>query len=219
VNALQVITCLGLGAAAGLNVTLPVLIVAVFAWSGVLSLERPFTVLGSGPMLWVLGLLAAFEMQADKTVARRGHLHLRTLPLSIGSAALLCALALHGFGASRPGLGFALPLVAACLVAGGVHVGRTLLRPTAHGIGPGTTLLVSWLEDVLSVLLSLVAVLAPWALLGIFVLVLAAAARLGLWMRGAARQAREWLGSAADLCALLLRRELPALLKERDDRT
>jgi hypothetical protein len=146
VNALQVITCLGLGAAAGLNVTLPLLVVGVLAWSGVLAVERPLTFLVSGPMLVVLGVLAAFEMLADKKVARRGTLHLNALPLSIGSAALLSALVLHGFGAPRPGLGFALPLIASCLVAGGVHVGRTLLRPAVHRVGPGTTLLVSWIE-------------------------------------------------------------------------
>jgi hypothetical protein len=219
VNALEVITCLGLGAAAGLNVTLPLLVVGVLAWSGVLTVERPLTFVVSGPALAVLGVLAAFEMLADKKVERRGTLHLNTLPLSIGSAALLSTLVLHGFGAPRPGVGFALPLMASCLVAGGVHVGRTLLRPAAHRVGPNTTLLVSWIEDVLSVLLSLVAVLAPPVLLAVLVLFAAGAARLGMWLRGALRQGREWFGSVADLVGLLLRALLPSQREDSSDRT
>jgi hypothetical protein len=218
VNPLQVVTCLGLATAAGLNVTLPVLIVGVLAWSGALTLERPFAFLGTGPTLATLSVLAAFEMLADKTLVRRRPLHLLTLPLAIGAAALLSALTLNGSGGVRQGLGFALPLMVSCLVAGGVHVTRTLLRPGAHRMGLGVTILVSWLEDVLAAVLSIGAVLAPLAVLIVFLLSLAGVARFGLWLRALFRRARAWLASMGRLSDMRMFPLRPRPLKDPSDR-
>jgi len=216
-NPLQVVTCLGLATAAGLNVTLPVLIVGVLAWSGALTLERPFAFLGTGPILIALSVLAAFEMLADKTLVRSRPLHLLTLPLAIGGAALLSVLTLNGSGGVRPGLGLAVPLMVGCLVAGGVHVTRTLLRPAAHRMGLSVTILVSWLEDVLAALLSIGAVLVPLVLLVVFLLSLAGAARFGLWLRAVFQRARARLaslGRGGDMRMLALR---PGPLKDPSD--
>jgi hypothetical protein len=196
---LSLATALGLSTAAGLNVTLPLLITAVLVRAGVVTVERPFGILGSGEAVTVLAILAALEMVLDKTAGRRRALHLLMLPVSVGAGVLLSAVRLEAVSASRPGLDLVLPLFLGALTAGSVYMTRILVRPPIGLLGFGPRVLVSWLEDVAASLLSLCALVAPVLVLVAIAALLVAGAKLALWMRTASHAAANRLGGLRQL--------------------
>jgi len=149
----------GLAASAGLNAYLPLLVVSLLArFTGLVRLNEPWNFLTSG---WAIGLLAVLllvEMAADKIpgidTLNDG---IQTVWRPLAGAILFAAGSgmageLHPVVASGAGL----------LVAGGVHAAKTLARPGITLLTGGTgNWVVSILEDLLSLVLAVMAILVP----------------------------------------------------------
>lgn len=156
--ALTLVTGFGLSAAVGLNLTLPILLVAVLARTGNAHLAPSFSFLGSNGMLALLAVLASTEMVVDKASRRPRGFHIATLPLAAGAAAMLSA-AFDKTAGDLTGLSLVLLMTAGAGAAGAVHVLRTWVRPPIQLLG--VSLPVSWSSDVAAVGIALSAILAP----------------------------------------------------------
>ncbi len=168
----------GLAAAAGLNTSLPLLLVGLAARLGLLTLATPYDALSTNVALTGLALLAGLEIVADKMPGVDSLAHAVQWPLTLAAGAIL-------FGGQHsivrdvsPGLAVLVGLV----TAGGVHTLRSIARPainlTTLGLGAP---LVSALEDFSAFAISAAALLAPPLALGLLLALLLAVALLVLW--------------------------------------
>lgn len=154
----SLLTGLGLAGAAGLNAYIPLLGVAVLGRMHVLSLASPFDVLMHPVAVGALVVLLALELVVDKVPAAD---HVNDLVQTFVRPAAGAVLFLGGSGAA----GQVPPLVlllAGLLTAFGVHATKAAVRPAVNvaTLGMGTPV-VSLIEDVLSAITTLVAVLVP----------------------------------------------------------
>ena len=181
-----VITGLGLAGAAGLNAYVPLLVVGLLGRFGVLHLSAPYDSLTDTPVLVVLGVLFAIEFLADKVPGVDSVNDIvQTVVRPLAGAVLM---------AGSLGIGTDLPswvgVVAGIITAGGIHATKAAARPVVNvstaGVGGPV---VSLLEDAVSLVASLLAVLAP-LLLVVFVL------GLVWWLR------RMWLRRKASRAAI-----------------
>jgi hypothetical protein len=174
------VTALGLSSASGLRAYLPLLAVSIGAnipttgGNHLINLQPPFDVLSSPWFIALVAVLSVVEFIVDK------------IPLidhisdAIHTIIRPAAGALIMVGTSNP-LSNSSPIAAA--VVGGalaltVHGAKAATRPvaTATTFGLGNPIL-SIVEDVISIVLILLSVLAPFIALLFFVLLLAAIAR------------------------------------------
>jgi len=167
-----ILAAFGLSASAGLNAYIPLLVIGLVArYTNLIELGTPWDTLTSW---WVLGLLIVLslvEFFADKFPAVN-HVNdiIQTVVRPVAGAAVFAASAkvitdIHPVLALSAGL----------LVAGGVHaVKSAAVRPavtaTTGGVG---NVPVSMAEDLLAVIVSLIAVVVPIVLTFIFILVTA----------------------------------------------
>lgn len=157
---LGVLTAFGLSASAGLNAYIPLLVVGVIAhYTDWLTLEAPWDTLANPWVLIVLGLLVIIEMLADKIPAVN-HINdaIQTF-IRPTAGAIVFAASAHVVTDIHP----ALALIAGLLVAGGVHTIKAVaVRPvvTATTGGAGNVP-VSAAEDILSTVLSILAIVIP----------------------------------------------------------
>jgi hypothetical protein len=160
-------SAIGLAAAAGLNTTLPLLIVGLLARSGLLTLAAPYDTLASDVALGGLALLALLEIAGDKVPGLDSLVQAVQWPLAAAAGAILFASQTSVISWVSPGLAVLVGL----LTAGAVHAARAAVRPavTAFTLGLGNTA-VSAAEDLFAVALTGLAALAP--LLGLLLLVL-----------------------------------------------
>ena len=164
---LNFLTGVGLSAAAGLNAFLPMLVVGLMGYMGWADLAAPFDLLSHPIALIVVGVLAILDFVGDKVPAVDSFLHTAGMVVAPIAGAIL-------FVAST-GLGEIPPLVAAIaglIVAWGTHAARSAVRPvvTAATAGTGNPI-VSLIEDVIAVILTVLALLLPVAALGFAILV------------------------------------------------
>jgi hypothetical protein len=162
-------TAFGLSASAGLNAYIPLLVVALTArYTDLLTLNEPFDILTNGWVIAVLVVLLVIEVLADKVPAI-DHLNdvLGTIVRPIAGAILFAAAAGNVFGFLDPRLA----AIAGFLTAGVTHGAKATARPivTATTGGVGNPV-VSTMEDVASLLTSIVAILAPLLIALAFVL-------------------------------------------------
>ncbi len=167
-----ILAAFGLSASAGLNAYIPLLVIGLVArYTNLIELGTPWDTLTSW---WVLGLLIVLslvEFFADKFPAVN-HVNdiIQTVVRPVAGAVVFAASAkvitdIHPVLALSAGL----------LVAGGVHaVKSAAVRPavtaTTGGVG---NVPVSMAEDLLAVIVSLIAVVVPIVLTFIFILVTA----------------------------------------------
>lgn len=167
-----ILAAFGLSASAGLNAYIPLLIIGLVArYTNLIELRTPWDTLTSW---WVLGLLIVLslvEFFADKFPAVN-HVNdiIQTVVRPVAGAIVFAASAkvitdIHPVLALSAGL----------LVAGGVHaVKSAAVRPavtaTTGGVG---NVPVSMAEDLLAIIVSLIAVVVPIVLTFIFILVTA----------------------------------------------
>lgn len=149
----------GLSASAVLNAYLPLLVVALAArYTSLIRLNEPWDVMTSGWVIAVLAVLLLIEMTVDKIPAvdtlNDG---IQTVGRPLAGAMLFAANS-GVVGELHPVLAF----LAGLLIAGGVHTVKTAARPavTAATGGMGNWL-VSLLEDGLSLVLAIMAILVP----------------------------------------------------------
>lgn len=173
-----VLTGLGLSGAAGLNAYIPLFVVGLLGRFDVIELASPYDVIASTPVLVAVGVLLAIEVVADKVPAVDSANDVIQTVLRPVAGALLFAGSVGALSDAPPWLGF----VAGLLTAGGVHTAKAAARPVLNvGTGGVAAPVVSTIEDGLSLVATLLALLAP-----LLILVLVAAVAWGLarlWRR------------------------------------
>lgn len=167
-----IFTAFGLSASAGLNAYIPLLIVGLVArYTNLLNLSQPWDTLSNPWIILMLCGLVIVEMLADKVPAVN-HINdvIQTFIRPTAGAIAFAASANVVTDVSP-----VLALAAGLLVAGTVHVAKAgALRPavTATTGGAGNVP-VSIAEDIISTVLSIVAIVLP-IIIGTLIIVLAA---------------------------------------------
>jgi hypothetical protein len=167
-----IFTAFGLSASAGLNAYIPLLLVGLIArYTNLIQLNQPWDTLTHPGIILLLCILVIIEMLADKIPAVN---HINDLIQTL----IRPAAGAIAFAASANVVTDVSPVLAlACglLVAGTVHVAKAgALRPavTATTGGAGN-IPVSIAEDIVSTILSILAILLP-VLIGTLLIVFAA---------------------------------------------
>src|SRR5512133_1590697 len=167
-----IFTAFGLSASAGLNAYIPLLIVGLLGhYTNLMTLNSPWDTLSNPWIILMLCVLVIIEMLADKIPAVN-HINdaIQTF-IRPTAGAIAFAASAHTVTNVSPVLALACGL----LVAGTVHVAKAgALRPmvtaTTGGVG---NVPVSIAEDVVSTVLSILAIILP-ILVGTLLIVLAA---------------------------------------------
>lgn len=172
-----ILSAFGLAAAAGLNAYIPLLVVALLArFTDWIRLGPPYEALTHPLIIGLLLLLVLIEFFADKIPAVDSiNDGIQTFVRPAAGAIL--------FGAQTGAIQEIHPVLAmACglLIAGGVHSLKATLRRAvqigAPPFAPIATPLLSMLEDLASLSLSLIAALAAWGILLLGVVLV-----IGVW--------------------------------------
>ena len=171
------LSSLGLSGAAGLNAYIPLLMVGALNHFGLMHLAQPYDMISNPWVMLVVGLLGVLDFVGDKIPGVDHALHLAGGFINTAAGAVLFA-AQTGVADIPPALSLVLGLV----VAGGVHATRTAVRPvaTATTAGLGNPV-VSAVEDVSSLLLSVLAIFIP--VLAVLALVVFAVVAYRLYAR------------------------------------
>lgn len=152
------LTGLGLAAAAGLNAYIPLLMVALLGYTGVITLPEPFTGLDDPWVIGVLVVLLAVEVLADKIPAVDSLNDIIGTVVRPAAGAVLFAASTGVVGDFPP----VVSLILGLITAGTVHGAKAAFRPVANVSSGGTAApVVSVTEDVVSLGLSLIAVFIP----------------------------------------------------------
>lgn len=167
-----IFTAFGLSASAGLNAYIPLLIVGLLGhYTDLIKLNSPWDTLASPWIILMLCVLVIIEMLADKVPAVNHINDLIQTFIRPAAGAVAFAASANVVTDVSP----VLALAAGLLVAGTVHVAKAgALRPmvTATTGGAGN-IPVSIAEDIVSTVLSIVAIILP-ILIGTLLVVLAA---------------------------------------------
>lgn len=178
---MDIFSAFGLSASAGLNAYLPLLVVALLArFTDLINLAEPWNALESWWIIGILGVLSVIEFFADKIPAIN-HVNdaIQTF-IRPAAGAVLFAASAKVITDINP----VLSMAAGVLVAGTVHaVKSAAIRPvvTATTGGAGNVP-VSIAEDVVSTVLSILAVIVP-VLLTAIVIILTSFIIWWLWRR------------------------------------
>ncbi|MEU5989409.1 DUF4126 domain-containing protein [Spirillospora sp. NPDC047418] len=189
---LAALTGLGLSAAAGLNAYIPMLVVGLLArYSDLVRLPAESGWLTDGRVLAGLGVLLAVEIVLDKVpVVDSVNDAVQTLVRPASGGAVFAATDAAGrldssaFMQEHPWIGWGLGIGVALLV----HATKASVRPVANAgtMGAGAPLL-STIEDAASLVMSVLAILAP--IIGLIAVLLAGYAGFRLLRRRRRRRA------------------------------
>ncbi len=178
---LGIFSAFGLSASAGLNAYIPLLVIALLSkFTNVITLGKPWDTLESWWIIGLLCILSIVEFFADKVPAVN-HINdiIQTIVRPVAGAIAFAAAA-KVITDIQP----VLALGAGLLVAGGVHAVKSLaVRPavTATTGGAGNAP-VSFLEDLLATIVSIIAAVVPVVIAGVIV-VFAAWITYRLWIK------------------------------------
>jgi hypothetical protein len=181
----NVFSAFGLSSAAGLNAYLPLLVVGLTArFTDLIQLNEPWDVLTNWWVIGALTVLLLVEMTVDKIPAVDTLNDVINTAIRPAAGAVLFAAGSGVVGEVHP----VLALICGLLVAGGVHAVKATARPavTATTLGAGNWL-VSALEDVISFVTTVLAILVP--ILLVFLIVLFVLFLAWRWTRRRARYA------------------------------
>jgi hypothetical protein len=169
---MDIFSAFGLSASAGLNAYIPLLIIALLArYTNLVTLSSPWDTLTS---LWVIGvliLLTIVEFFADKVPAVNHVNDLIQTVLRPIAGAILFAASAKVISDMNPVFAMSMGL----LVAGGVHAVKSIaVRPaiTATTGGAGNVP-VSMAEDLVSTVLSIIAIVVPVLIASVLALIFA----------------------------------------------
>jgi len=184
-----IFSAFGLSASAGLNAYIPLLMVALIGrFTDLIVLDEPWNALTSWWMIALLVVLSIVEFFADKIPAiNHANDAIQTFVRPVAGAIVFAASA-NTITEVHP----VLSLAAGLLVAGGVHVAKAgAMRPavtaTTGGVG---NVFVSVAEDVISTVLSIMAVLIP-VVLGVLLVMFGAWVIWWFWRRENRRMTRQ----------------------------
>lgn len=171
---MDIFTGAGLALPAGLNAYIPLLTVGLLArFTDLVALEPPFDLLASDAGLIILGVLLLIELVAD-AVPGVDHVNDVVQTVVRPAAGAIVMLATEGDAVDMNPI---LQVVLGVGLAGGVHAVKAAGRPVVTGATGGAgNPIVSGLENVAAVVMSVLAILAPIllaALLILFVLIVA----------------------------------------------
>ena len=157
---LGLFSAFGLSASAGLNAYIPLFTIAVIAhFTDWFKLNSPYDALGSPWTIGILAVLITIEFLADKIPAVN-HINdgIQTFVRPVAGAILFAASASVITDVSP-----ILSIAAGVLVSGGVHAAKSLgVRPLVTATtGGAANVPVSMAEDLISTLLSFIAVVLP----------------------------------------------------------
>jgi hypothetical protein len=160
-------TAFGLSTAAGLNAYIPLLVVALLArLTPLITLSEPYDALSNWWVIGTLAVLLVVEILVDKipavdTINDIIHTFIRPAAGAILFAATTNTIGIH-------------PVLAAILgviLAGGVHAvkagGRPVVAATTAGLGDP---IVSTIEDIISLVTSVLAIIAPYVVLALILI-------------------------------------------------
>ena len=174
-----IFTAFGLSASAGLNAYIPLLIVGLLAhYTNLITLNQPWDTLASPWIILMLCVLVIIEMLADKIPAVN-HIN-DAIQTFIRPAAGAIAFAASANVVTD--ISPVLALGAGLLVAGTVHVAKSgMVRPAITATtGGAANVPVSIAEDVISTILSIIAIIIP-ILIGTLLVVLASFIIWRIW--------------------------------------
>lgn len=156
---MELLTSLGLAIPAGLNAYIPLLAVAVAQRAGWLQLKEPYALLGEWWSIALIAVLLIVELVADKVPAV-DHVNdiVQTFVRPAAGGLLFVAVSAQAVDVHP-----ALLIAAGVIVAGTVHAAKATTRPvvntTTAGFGAP---FVSAIEDVVAVVTTAVALVAPY---------------------------------------------------------
>ena len=189
---MDVISGLTLAAPAGVNAYIPLLAVAVAQRAGWLQLGEPYDALGSWWAIAIIAVLLAIEVVADKVPAV-DHANDVVQTVVRPAAGGLLAVSASGQGTVSP----VVLVVCGVLIAGGVHAVKASARPAVNvstaGVGAPV---VSTFEDIGALIVTVLALIAPWIAAALIVaVVLLAVILVRRWRRRWARLKRRTGGA------------------------
>lgn len=176
-----IMTAFGLSASAGLNAYIPLLVVGLLArYSNLITLVKPWDTLANPWILLLLAVLVLIEMLADKIPAvNHANDLIQTIVRPVAGAIAFAASA-QVVTEINP----VLALASGLLVAGSVHAVKAgAVRPavTATTAGAGNVP-VSIAEDIISTVMSILAIVIP-IIIGAIIVLITALIIWWLWRR------------------------------------
>ena len=169
---LSIFSAFGLSASAGLNAYIPLLVIALLArFTNLIQLGSPWNTLTSWWIIGLLLVLSLIEFFADKIPAVNHINDVIQTVIRPTAGAVAFAASAHVISNTHP----VLALAAGLLVAGGIHVVKAVaVRPavTAATAGVGN-IPVSFAEDIVATVLSILSVVVPVVIACILVFVTA----------------------------------------------
>ena len=157
---LSIFTAFGLSTSAGLNAYLPLLVVALLArFTDLISLEPPWDALESWWVIGVLVVLLLIEFLVDKVPAVDSVNDAIQTFIRPVAGAILFAGSAGIISDAHP----VLALICGLLISGGVHAVKATARPIVTGTSGGLlNPVVSFFEDVLSLVVAILSILVPF---------------------------------------------------------
>ncbi len=154
-----VLTAFGLSASAGLNAYLPLMVVALLArFTTLITLGPPYDHLTNGWVILVIGVLLSIELFADRVAGLDTANDIVQTFIRPAAGAILFAASSSVISDIHP----VLALICGLIVAGGVHATKATVRPVVTGTSGGLlNPVVSTVEDVTSLTLTLLSILVP----------------------------------------------------------
>ena len=164
---LSLATAFGLSTAAGLNAYIPLLVVALLArLTPLLTLNEPWDALSSWWVIGTLVVLLIVEILVDKVPAVDTVNDIIQTFIRPAAGAILFASTTNTVGVHP-----VLAAICGVILAGGVHAVKTGGRPvvvaTTAGVGNPV---VSTIEDIISLVTSVVAIVAPYLIVALIVI-------------------------------------------------
>jgi hypothetical protein len=161
----------GLSTSAGLNAYVPLLVVSLLSrFTDLVTLNPPYDVLSSWWVIGTLGVLLVIEILVDKLPAADTVNDVVQTVVRPAAGAVL-------FAATTEAIDINPILAAICgiVLAGGVHVAKAVVRPVITSTTAGVANpVVSTVEDTISLVASVLAIVAPYLIAALILLLIAA---------------------------------------------
>jgi hypothetical protein len=181
-----IMTAFGLSASAGLNAYIPLLVVGLLAhYTKWINLAKPWDTLANPWILILLGVLVIIEMLADKIPVVN---HINDMIQTVvrpAAGAIVFAASAQVVTDIHP----VLALASGLLVAGGVHAVKAgAVRPAITATTGGTANVpVSIAEDIISTVMSILAIILP-IIIGAIIILTTALIIWWMWRRANRKQ-------------------------------
>ncbi len=172
------LSALGLSTAAGLNAYIPLLVIGLLArYTNLIELTGPYAVLSNPLFLLAVAVLCLLDLIGDKIPTVDHVLHLAGLVIAPVAGAIVALAATNAFGGVDP----VFAAICGLLAAGGGQAVRTAARPVSTATTAGlANPVISFIEDGISLVLSLLAVIVP-VIAGLAVLAFVAVVVYAVW--------------------------------------